>query len=71
MKKPKMYTGLISNIKNNKSNIIGNQIKPLNKQPTKTKNTSFRQILLKFKTQKSSPHKIHKTPPKKDTNISS
>ena len=64
MKKPKMYTGLISNIKNNKSNIIGNQIKPLNKQPTKTKNTSFRQILLKFKTQKSSPHKSHKTPPK-------
>ena len=65
MKKTKMYSGLISNLKNiqinNKTNIAQNQIKPSNKQSSKTKNNSFRQILLKFKTQKSSPHK---TPPK-------
>ena len=65
MKKTKMYSGLISNLKNiqlnNKTNIAPNQMKASNKQSSKTKNNSFRQILLKFKTQKSSPHK---TPPK-------
>ena len=65
MKKPKMYSGLITNIKNNhqnnKINIVTNQINDINKPQSKTKNNSFRKILLKFKTQKCSPHK---TPPK-------
>ena len=71
MKKPKMYSGLISNAKNNqinnKINTVSNQINNLSKPQSKTKNNSFRQILLKFKTQKSSPHK---TPPKSLNKIS-
>ena len=63
MKKPKMNSGLISNLKNNQNNKLTttNQINNFNKPQNKTKNNSFLQILLKFKTQKSSPHK---TPPK-------
>ena len=63
MKKPKMNSGLISNMKNSLNNKINttNQINNFNKPQNKTKNNSFLQILLKFKTQKSSPHK---TPPK-------
>ena len=63
MKKPKMNSNLISNMKNNQNNKnnISNQINNFNKPQSKTKNNSFLQILLKFKTQKSSPHK---TPPK-------
>ena len=64
MKKPKMNSGLISTMKNNqnnKRNVTSSQINNFNKPQSKTKNNSFLQILLKFKTQKSSPHK---TPPK-------
>ena len=65
MKKSKMYSGLISNTKNNnlnsKINTVVTHTNNINKPQSKTKNNSFRQILLKFKTQKSSPHK---TPPK-------
>ena len=71
MKKPKMNSGLITNMRNNqlnnKINIITTQITNLNKPQSKTNNNSFRQILLKFKTQKSSPHK---TPPKSLNKIS-
>jgi hypothetical protein len=74
MKKTKMYSGLISNIKNNhlnnKMNAVSNQISNINNRiipQSRTKNNSFRQILLKFKTQKSSPHK---TPPKSLNKIS-
>ena len=61
-----MNSGLITNLKsnqlnNNKMNIASNQINNFNKPQSKTKNNSFLQMLLKFKTQKSSPHK---TPPK-------
>ena len=64
MRKQKMNSGLISNIKhnqinNNKMNLASNQINNFNKP--QSKNNSFLQMLLKFKTQKSSPHK---TPPK-------
>ena len=67
MKKPKMNSGLISNSKNKKTNEIANQVKNLNNQPSNVKNASFRQILLKLKTQKCSPHK---TPPKSLNKIS-
>ena len=61
-----MNSGLITNLKskqlnNNKMNIASNQINNFNKPQSKTKNNSFLQMLLKFKTQKSSPHI---TPPK-------
>ena len=64
MKKPKLYSGLISNQKHlskNKTNDIFTQINILNKQIFKSKNGPFHKISLKYKTQKSSPHK---TPPK-------
>ena len=71
MKKPKMYSGLMSNNKNNyqnnKINLVSNQINHPYKPQSKTKNNSFRKILLKFKTQKCSPHK---TPPKSLNKIS-
>ena len=71
MKKTKMYSGLITNTKNNhlnnKINIASSQTNNINKPQSRTKNNSFRQILLKFKTQKSSPHK---TPPKSLNKIS-
>ena len=71
MKKPKMYSGLMSNNKNNyqnnKINLVSNQINYPYKPQSKTKNNSFRKILLKFKTQKCSPHK---TPPKSLNKIS-
>ena len=46
---------------NSKSKIISNQLNNFNKQQSKNNNNSFHQILLKFKTQKNSPHKA---PPK-------
>ena len=65
MRKSKIYSGLISNTKNyqlnNKSKVVSNQINNLNKLQSKNNNNSFHQILLKFKTQKNSPHKA---PPK-------
>ena len=70
MKKPKIYSGLIMNQKsqsNNKTNEIFNQINILNKQILKSKNAAFHKISLKYKTQKSSPHK---TPPKSISKIS-
>ena len=70
MKKPKLYSGLISNQKHlskNKTNDIFNQINILNKQIFKSKNGTFHKISLKYKTQKSSPHK---TPPKSLNKIS-
>jgi len=70
MKKPKMYSGLIMNQKyqsKNKTNEIFNQINILNKQILKSKNGPFHKISLKYKTQKSSPHK---TPPKSLSKIS-
>ena len=70
MKKPKIYSGLIMNKKsqsNNKTNEIFNQINILNKQILKSKNGAFHKISLKYKTQKSSPHK---TPPKSISKIS-
>ena len=60
MKKQKIYSGLISNPKiqsKNKSNDIFNQINILNKQFLKPKNGLFHKISLKYKTQKTSPHK--------------
>ena len=60
MKKQKIYSGLISNQKllsKNKPNDIFNQINILNKQFLKPKNGLFHKISLKYKTQKSSPHK--------------
>ena len=69
MKKPKIYSGLIMNKKsqsNNKTNEIFNQINILNKQILKSKNGPFHKISLKYKTQKSSPHK---TPPKSISKI--
>ena len=69
MKKPKIYSGLIMNQKsqsNNKTNEIFNQINILNKQILKSKNGPFHKISLKYKTQKSSPHK---TPPKSNSKI--
>ena len=70
MKKPKLYSVLISNQKHlskNKTNDIFNQINILNKQIFKSKNGTFHKISLKYKTQKSSPHK---TPPKSLNKIS-
>ena len=70
MKKTKIYSGLISNQKHqskNKTNDIFNQINILNKQILKSKNGPFHKISLKYKTQKSSPHK---TPPKSLNKIS-
>ena len=71
MKKLNIYSGLISNTKNNninnKINTVSTQTNNINKSQSKTKNDSFRQILLKFKTRKSSPHK---TPPKSLNKIS-
>ena len=71
MKKTKMYSGIISNTKNNhlnnKINTVSSQANNINKPQSRTKNNSFRQILLKFKTHKSSPYK---TPPKSLNKIS-
>ena len=65
MKKTKIHSGLTTNMKinqiNNKNNTSSNQITNLNKPQCKISNNSVCQILLKFKTQKNSPHK---TPPK-------
>ena len=60
MKKPKIYSGLIMNHKfqsSNKTNDIFTQLNVLNKQILKSKNGPFHKISLKYKTQKSSPHK--------------
>ena len=71
MKKLNIYSGLISktknNNKNNKINTVSSQTNNINKSQSKIKNDSFRQILLKFKTQKSS---LQKTPPKSLNKIS-
>ena len=60
MKKPKIYSGLIMNQKlqsKNKANDIFNQINILNKQILKSKNGLSHKVSLKYKTQKTSPHK--------------
>ena len=56
-----VYDQELNNNLNNKINSVVTHTNNINKPQSKTKNNSFRQILLKFKTQKSSPHK---TPPK-------
>ena len=64
MKNSKINSGLMSNTKNNKKNYkkintLSNQALNLDlyRPQTKTKKNPFSHILMKFKTQKSSPHK--------------
>ena len=60
MKKPKIYSGLMMNQKIHKKNKVTeifNQINILNKQILKSKNGLSNKVSLKYKTQKTSPHK--------------